>query len=53
MSTRQIGQLNPVGVLDNAALIEIEQTGVSFKATIAQFASRGKGNLVVFSIQLV
>jgi len=36
MSTRQIGQLNPVGVLLDAALIEIEQTGVSFKATIAQ-----------------
>lgn len=42
-------------VLDKESKIAIElrKKKYGFKATIAQFASRGKGNLVVFSIQLV
>ena len=38
---------------ESKTAIELRKKKYGFKATIAQFVSRGKGNLVVFSIQLV
>lgn len=45
MSTREIGQLNPVGVAQLADLLEIEQGGVTFSATINQILALATSNL--------
>jgi len=45
VSTREIGQLDPVGTPLLADLLEIEQAGVSFSATINQILALATTNL--------